>query len=101
MWRVAQAANDAVLFTHVQGDDGAPLAQQDALDAPSYFWQAGDVFVQRHVIALPADLPPGRYPLAIGFYTRLTPDTTARWPVQQNGRVAGDILPLTSLIVTP
>lgn len=101
MWRVAQAANDAVLFTHVQGDDGAPLAQQDALDAPSYFWQAGDVFVQRHVIALPADLPPGRYPLAIGFYTRLTPDTTARWPVQQNGRVAGDILPLTSLTVTP
>lgn len=101
LWRVAQPADGAVLFTHVQGADGAPVAQQDALDVPSYYWQAGDVFVQRHLITLPEELPPGRYSLAIGFYTRPTPDTTTRWMVRQQGQPVGDILPLTVVNVTP
>ncbi len=101
LWRMEQPVADAVLFTHVQGADGVPVAQQDRLDAPSAFWQSGDYFVQRHVIRLPADLPPGRYPVAIGFYTRPTPTTAQRLPVFRGGLPAGDILPLAAVTVTP
>lgn len=99
LWRIRQPVDgESVLFTHLQGADGVPLAQADRLDVPSYDWRPGDVFIQLHEFTLPADLPAGRYPLAVGAYTR--PGNT-RWPLLVDGRPAGDILPLAELVVTP
>lgn len=101
-WQVAQPLDGAVLFTHLQGEDGAPLAQQDRLDVPSYYWQPGDYFMQRHTLTLPTDIPAGVYPLAVGFYLQAAPGTVApRLPVNHAGRPAGDIWPLTTLTLTP
>ncbi|MBP6787757.1 MAG: glycosyltransferase family 39 protein, partial [Candidatus Promineofilum sp.] len=54
-------ASDAVLFTHVLDGAGGLLTQRDSLDAPSWAWQAGDLLVQIHVLAVPATAMPGDY----------------------------------------
>jgi hypothetical protein len=98
LWRIEQpVAEEAVLFTHIIGPDGLPIAQVDRLDVPSYYWQAGDVFIQLHEITLPADLPSGSYPVAVGVYSR---PEGARWPVTADGQPAGDLWPLTEVVVT-
>ena len=99
LWQIRQPVDgETVLFTHLQGADGVPLAQADRLDVPSYDWHPGDVFIQLHEFSLPAGLPAGRYPLAVGVYT--WPGNT-RWPLLVDGLPAGDILPLAELLVTP
>ena len=35
---------------------------------PTALWQAGDVIDDRHQLTIPADLPPGTYPLLVGLY---------------------------------
>lgn len=98
LWRIEQpVSEEAVLFTHIIGPDGLPVAQADRLDVPSYYWHAGDVFVQLHEIVLPADLPLGNYTVAMGIYSR---PGGARWPVTIDGQPAGDILPLTEVVVS-
>lgn len=97
-WRIEQPPDtEAVLFTHIIGPDGAPIAQEDRLDVPSYYWHIGDVFIQLHEIVLPADVPPGNYPLAVGVYNQ---SDGTRWPFTVDGRFAGDFLPLNELIIT-
>jgi 4-amino-4-deoxy-L-arabinose transferase-like glycosyltransferase len=59
---------DAVLFTHVLNVDGTQLTQQDALNAPSWDWQPGDVIVQIHPIQIPPDTAIGAYPTIVGLY---------------------------------
>ena len=63
---------DAVLFTHVLDGAGNLLTQRDSLDAPSWAWQAGDLLVQIHVLAVPATAAPGDYATVVGFYDRAT-----------------------------
>src|SRR5690606_14603502 len=46
-----------------QGDD-EPLSGR----WPTSSWIAGRTFVDPHAVTLPADLPPGEYALAVGFY---------------------------------
>ena len=65
-------ATDAVLFSHVLDGAGGLLTQRDALDAPSWAWQAGDLLVQIHVLAVPAAAAPGDYAAVVGFYDRAT-----------------------------
>jgi hypothetical protein len=72
LWRVKQPLAEAVLFTHVLGEGGRPVAQADQLDAPGSEWVGGDVFLQLHTIRLPESLPAGDYPLAVGLYVRPT-----------------------------
>lgn len=61
-----------------------PLAQGDDEPLggrwPTSAWVAGHTFVDPHIVALPAGLPPGEYALAVGLYrpadfTRLPVDT--------------------------
>jgi len=66
-WRLARPLPDASLFAHLLGPDG-PLAVADGLGAPGEAWIAGDVLLQRQVIAVPADASPGEYPLVVGVY---------------------------------
>ncbi|UCG23653.1 MAG: hypothetical protein JSW55_16150, partial [Chloroflexota bacterium] len=94
LWRVVRPLEGAVLFSHVLGPDGMPLAQADRLDAPGDQWVAGDVFIQLHEIYLPASLAPGDYPVAIGAYTDRD---MVRLPVIIGGQVSGDHLLLPAL----
>ncbi len=90
---------ELMLFTHLTGGDGAPLAQDDRLDAPTHSWQAGDVLIQLHTLQLPTDLAPGEYPLAVGLYDAA--DWRRRLPLFIAGEAAGDSLQLAPLAVQP
>ncbi|MCP4425854.1 MAG: glycosyltransferase family 39 protein [Chloroflexi bacterium] len=69
LWRVERPLDGAILFTHLLGPDGVPIAQADRLDAPGDLWRAGDWFIQLHEFAVPADTAVGDYPLVVGIYT--------------------------------
>ncbi len=60
------------VFLHLVDDAGQIRAQHDGLDCPAAFWQVGDRIVQAHLLALPADLPSGKYLLRLGLYDRET-----------------------------
>ncbi len=85
---------DAVLFTQVLTADGQVLTQQDALDAPSWGWQQGDLFVQVHELVVPETAVPGSYQTIIGIYDRTS---GTRLPVTAHQSEAGD----TYAIVQP
>lgn len=70
LWRAYQPIDQAVIFVHIVNDDGIPLAQDDRLDVPSYFWEAGDLFLQLHEIEIPETIGQGEYPVMIGMYKR-------------------------------
>lgn len=100
LWTVVGAAPaDLVLFTHLLGEDGAPLAQVDRLDVPSDQWQEGDLFIQLHEITLPASLEGEVYRLAVGFYPQQ--DSRQRLPLEIDGEPAGDTLYLPPVEVVP
>jgi hypothetical protein len=67
---------DGITFLHLLSPEGAVVAGYDGFGAPPNRWIAGDVVVQVHRFALPGDLPPGAYPVELGWYGR---DTGARW----------------------
>jgi hypothetical protein len=74
-WRAEMApAEDLVAFLHVgAGLDGAPpIAQRDGQPCqalyPTARWQPGDLVPDSFAVTLPADAPPGEYPLVIGWY---------------------------------
>jgi 4-amino-4-deoxy-L-arabinose transferase-like glycosyltransferase len=71
-WRVLGSAlpYDLAVFVHLVAPDGSLAAQGDALGALSDTLRAGDVFVQRHTLALPRSLPGGEYRLLAGLYVR-------------------------------
>ena len=77
-WRVLRPpARPLSLMLHLSASDGVPLAVGDGLGVPIEGWRPGDVIVQRHTLAIPADTPPGAYTLRSGAYwlddmTRLT-----------------------------
>ena len=54
------------------------MAQRDSLEAPSWDWQAGDVFIQIHPLLIPAASAPGSYTAVVGVYDRAS---GARLPV--------------------
>lgn len=86
---------DVVMFTHVLNPAGQIVSQQDALHAPSWDWQAGDVVVQIQQLWLAGDVPAGSYSTIVGLYDR---DSGARLPtLNQQLQVASDYAPVVSL----
>ncbi|HEX6384561.1 MAG TPA: hypothetical protein VF177_07825 [Anaerolineae bacterium] len=84
-WRVRiPAAAYATVFVHVLDENDAVIAQHDAQPVAGTYplpnWQPGTIIVDRHTLALPADLESGDYVLAVGLYD---PNTLARWPVAE------------------
>ncbi|MCB9446082.1 MAG: hypothetical protein H6669_17790 [Ardenticatenaceae bacterium] len=69
LWQVERPLDGAVLFTHLLGPDGVPIAQADRLDVPGESWQAGDWFIQLHEFVVPEETAVGDYPLTVGVYT--------------------------------
>ena len=61
---------EVVLFTHVLNDQGEIITQQDRLEAPSWDWQPGDVFVQIHPLVVPAGTAKGQYETVVGIFDR-------------------------------
>ncbi len=105
VWRVLDPAQagpvvppsfttEAVMFTHVLDDAGGLLGQRDALDAPSWAWQTGDLIAQVHPVVVPESAEPGEYPAIIGIYDRTS---GVRLPVAGGG----DTATVPSLIVGP
>jgi hypothetical protein len=60
------------VFVHFLDEGGHLMAQADAPPQggryPTHWWDAGEVVLDRHEIALPANLAPGRYEIEIGLY---------------------------------
>jgi hypothetical protein len=82
-WEVTQPiALPLKLFVHVTTPDGKIAEQWDGLDVNVGSLEAHDVFVQRHRLELPGDLPPGPYRISIGAYH---PDTGRRLKAEFNG----------------
>ncbi len=76
-WQVlGQIPTSYKVFSHLVGPDGRPAAQGDDYpvhgERPTTTWQPGEVISDAYTIPLPPDLPPGRYPLKIGFYDPVT-----------------------------
>jgi 4-amino-4-deoxy-L-arabinose transferase-like glycosyltransferase len=60
---------DYHFFIHLVDGNGVVRGQHDGLGFPVSYWRAGDLVLSRFAVALPADLPAGRYPLWCGLYT--------------------------------
>lgn len=89
---------DMALFTHVLQADGSILAQHDSLEAPSWDWQTGDVFLQIHPIPIPPETRPGTYSTAVGLYDRATLN---RLPIlDDQGLILSDFYQAPPLIIT-
>jgi 4-amino-4-deoxy-L-arabinose transferase-like glycosyltransferase len=95
-WQVSAAPGTHLhTFVHL-GDPGRPpLAQHDgpplAGEYPTGLWEAGEVIEDKATLNLPADLPPGEYPLSVGLYA---PESGARLPVLVEGaKQPNDIYP--------
>ncbi|MGC9332903.1 MAG: hypothetical protein ACP5JJ_02060, partial [Anaerolineae bacterium] len=90
------------VFTHLLAADGKLWTQHDAPPGggccPAGTWAKGEVIVDHHPIALPADLPPGTYWLVAGMYDE---DTDMRLPAfsAAGEPFAKDRVPLTSVDV--
>jgi 4-amino-4-deoxy-L-arabinose transferase-like glycosyltransferase len=68
-WEIAGSASPPLkIFVHATAPDGKIVAQWDGLDVNIGSLEPGDLFVQRHRIELPADLPPGPYRISLGVY---------------------------------
>jgi hypothetical protein len=67
-WRVTGLGSELKVFVQLLDDGGNVRAQYDGLDVPVIGWREGDFLVQRHVLALPGDLSPGRYWVQFGVY---------------------------------
>ncbi len=96
-WRAAdQLPPQLSQFTHVLNDKGEIITQQDRLMLTSQSLRPGDVFVQIQHLTLPADLPPGSYPITIGLYTQLD---DKRLPIVKDQQPHGDRVFLEALVV--
>jgi len=75
-------AADYQIFVHLLGAGPEPVAQGDGPplmgDYPTTMWAPGEVIVDPHLVALPADLPPGQYRLLVGMYNLETLARLAR-----------------------
>jgi len=66
-------AHDYTVFVHLLDGTGERVAQDDGLPGylgtvPTSLWLPGVSVLDRHVVALPTDLPAGQYSLLIGWY---------------------------------
>jgi hypothetical protein len=76
-WRsLRPAEGDYTVFVHLIDENARIWAQHDGRPVggsrPTSSWQPGEEITDHHGLALPADLPPGEYRLAVGLYDAST-----------------------------
>lgn len=72
-WKANQPIKtDFSIFLHLLDSAGNMVAQQDGPpqngDAPSSWWQPGDMLADSHQVMVPIDIKPGHYSLLFGVY---------------------------------
>ena len=82
-WQVeASLLTDYTVFIHLLDDAGTYVAGADGPPVggsyPTSWWLPGDVILDTHQLALPAEIPAGRYSIAVGLYDPLTGDRLQR-----------------------
>lgn len=98
---LSPTAADIVRFVHVLDFNGKPVAQHDSVpcggECPSSSWLPGEVLFDEISLQLPLDLPPGSYPIGLGWYD---PATLQRAPASDaNGqRLKDDLMPLPLIL---
>jgi hypothetical protein len=92
---------DYTAFVHFVHADGAIVVQDDAPPGDPFFatstWLPGALVLDSHVLALPADLPPGDYSVLVGLYHRPTRERLEAKDAQ--GDTLGDALLLGPISV--
>jgi hypothetical protein len=90
------------VFLHLLSSEGALTAQRDAEPGggmnPTSAWEPGQLQVDNHGVIVPAGTVPGEYQLTLGLYP--LGDPAARLPVMVDGKPAGDVVRLSSILVT-
>ncbi len=76
-WHALQTpAHNYHAFVHLLDAGGRIVAQHDGIPGearlPTLGWLPGEYLADRHLLLLPADLPPGEYRLAAGLYQPVT-----------------------------
>lgn len=96
------ALRDYTVFVHVRDAADRNVAQGDA--PPRWFgplptsqWQPGQAVIAAYAVQIPPDLPPGRYPVAIGWYYWETLERLAL--LDAGGQPVGDSLVIGELEV--
>ncbi len=89
---IAKSDKDYTVFVHLLDSEGKLRAQLDTQPRggayPTTIWDAGEIVRDDYALALPRDLAPGEYRIAIGLYAY---PSLARLPVQDaRGQSAGD-----------
>jgi hypothetical protein len=97
----APVSADYSVFLHLAAPEGPPYAQADGQPQrgayPTSFWDVGEVVADPRTVVVPADLPPGEYPLVTGMYLL---ETGERLPwLAPDGSPQGDAVPLLTLAV--
>jgi hypothetical protein len=69
---IARLGADYTTFIHLVNANGDKIAQSDHQPGGAYYptslWKPGETLVDRHTLALPADLGPGPYTIVVGLY---------------------------------
>lgn len=76
-WRALEVPEgDYTVFVHLFDEGERVWAQHDGQPSggwrPTSTWQPGEEITDHHGLALPADIPPGEYRLAVGLYQAST-----------------------------
>ncbi len=92
VWRAERTAErDLTRFAHLVGPDGRPVTQEDIVPCqgacPATSWVPAEILIDQVTLPIPADLAPGSYSLAIGWYD---PTTLIRLPARDE---TGEALP--------
>jgi hypothetical protein len=103
-WEAAAAPRgDYTVFTQLIGPDGLVWGQQDNQPQqgryPTTAWSVGDRVVDRYIIPVRQDAPPGVYRLVVGMYSLATGE---RLPAVDEGgqRLPDDAIALSDVEVT-
>jgi len=93
VWRataeVPARATDLRIFVHLLDAQSQVWAAEDRLDLSPPTWEAGDVLLQYHRVALSRDAKPGQYELELGMYRTITME---RLKVYEDGAPVADRL---------
>jgi hypothetical protein len=98
-WRsLYPTETDYTVFVHLVDQDERVWAQHDSPPVggsrPTSSWQPGEEIIDNHGLALPLDVPPGEYRLAVGLYDPATGE-------RLTAVTAGEALPTDRVLVGP